>query len=98
MVRPEAENVARLYPDGFSPAAPVIRMLTEVPLASAIWEATVRCQISSYRRYSSASSTLWSWPGVANDSPAGRMASCASCEFLTLRVYCRGVGETYSLP
>ncbi|CAB4917782.1 unannotated protein [freshwater metagenome] len=26
------------------------------------------------------------------------MASCASCAFLTLRVYCRGVGCTYSGP
>lgn len=31
-------------------------------------------------------------------SPEGRIASCASCAFFTLRVYWRGDGETYSLP
>ena len=30
-----------------SDSVPVIRKLSVVPLASAIWEATVRCQISS---------------------------------------------------
>jgi hypothetical protein len=35
---------------------------------------------------------------VANESPAGRIASCASWAFFTLRVYWRGVGCTYSSP
>ncbi|CFE41281.1 Uncharacterised protein [Mycobacterium tuberculosis] len=36
--------------------------------------------------------------GVANVSPAGRIASCASWAFFTLRVYWRGAGATYSSP
>lgn len=38
------------------------------------------------------------WPGVRNVSPDGRIASCASCAFFTLRVYCRGEAGTYSGP
>ena len=43
MVRPDEANVTA------SPVAavPAMRTLTVVPRASAIWEATVRCQISS---------------------------------------------------
>jgi hypothetical protein len=43
IVRPDAANVTS------SPVAalPLMRTLTVVPRASAIWEATVRCQISS---------------------------------------------------
>ncbi|SHU64697.1 Uncharacterised protein [Mycobacteroides abscessus subsp. abscessus] len=94
MVRPLAVNTT------CSPevAVPASRRLSVVPRASAICEATVRCQISSYKRNSSLSSDECNWPGVLKVSPAGRMASCASCAFFTLRVYCRGEGCTYSFP
>jgi len=82
MVRPDVVNTTA------SPAedSPAIRTDTVVPTASAICEASVRCQISSYRRNSSDESWFATWPGVRNVSPAGRIASCASCAFLTLRV------------
>jgi hypothetical protein len=43
MVRPEAAKVHSPVPA----ATPVIRTLMVFPRASAIWEATVRCQTSS---------------------------------------------------
>jgi len=81
MTLPVAPNSAR------SPAldVPATRTDTDSPVASFIWEATVRCQISSYRRRSS--EDRWSRAtraGVRKLSPAGRMASCASWAFLTL--------------
>jgi hypothetical protein len=90
IVRPDAANVTS------SPVAavPAIRTVTVVPRASAICEATVLCQINSYSRKSSPSTSRAICPGVRNVSPDGRIASCASCAFLTLRVYCRGVGGT----
>ena len=81
MILPLAPNSAR------SPAVevPATRTETDSPVASFICEATVRCQISSYRRRSSEdSSVLATWAGVRKLSPAGRMASCASWAFLTL--------------
>ncbi len=50
--------------------------VTRCSLASAICEATVRIQISSYRRNSSPRRPVWA--GVRKLSPAGRIASCAS--------------------
>ncbi len=94
IVRPDAAKVQRSPEE----AVPAIRRLSVVPLASAICDATVRCQISSYRRNSSASSCPATWPGVRKVSPAGRIASCASWAFLTLRVYWRGVGWTKLSP
>ena len=35
---------------------------------------------------------------MRNESPAGRIASCASCAFFTLLVYTRGESGTYSAP
>ena len=64
---------------------PLIRTDTVVPTASAICEARVRCQISSYRRNSSAESWPANDPGVRNVSPDGRIASWASWAFFTLR-------------
>ena len=54
--------------------------------ASAIWEATVRFQIRSYSASSSGFTCEATWPGVRKESPAGRIASCASCAFFTLRL------------
>ena len=81
MVRPVAENSTS------SPVVdrPLMVTFMDVPLASAIWQATVRFQMRSYSLNSSASSWPASWPGVAKFSPAGRMASWASWEFFTLR-------------
>ena len=78
---PDAPNSA------FSPDddVPAMRSDTVWPAASFICDAIVRIQISSY----SASSSRFSSPctsfGVRNASPAGRIASCASCAFFTLR-------------
>jgi hypothetical protein len=71
---PEAANTAVPW----SSVSAEIRTLVRRPVAFFIWEARVRFQISSYRRYSSsprAPLTLW---GVRNASPAGRIASWAS--------------------
>ena len=69
------------------PSAPVavISSVVRSSLASAIWEATVRFQISSYRRASSggSDSDCGRWP-----KSVGRIASCASWAFLTLVWYC----------
>ena len=79
MVRPVVENSA------FSPVddVPAMRTVSDWPRASVICEATVRCQISSYSRSSSPPSSRASSPGVRHESPAGRIASCASWAFLT---------------
>ena len=70
-----------------SPAdeVPAMRSDTVWPAASFICEAIVRIQISSYSASSSRFSSPASCFGVRNASPAGRIASCASCAFLTLR-------------
>ncbi len=94
IVLPDAPNSAT-SPD---PAVPDSRSDTVWPRASAICEAMVRRQISSYSRNSSRPSSPATSPGVRKVSPAGRTASCASCAFFTLRVYCRGVSGTYSGP
>ena len=80
---PEAANSAS------SPAdeRPLTRTETDSPVASFIWEATVRFQISSYRRSSSPDSPARAaCGGVRKRSPAGRIASCASWAFFTLLV------------
>ena len=61
----------------------MIRTVIVWPSASFICEAMVRIQISSYSRNWSPVSLVWA--GVWNVSPAGRIASCASWAFLTLR-------------
>ena len=78
MTLPDAENSA------VSPAleSPVTRIVTEWPVASFIWQATVRFQISSYSRKSSPRRPVSA--GVRKLSPAGRTASCASWAFFTL--------------
>ena len=80
MTLPVAPNSARSLPV----EVPATRTETDSPVASFICEATVRCQISSYRRRSSEDSSERTWFGVRKLSPAGRMASCASCAFFTL--------------
>ncbi len=81
MTVPDAPNSA------FSPAdeSPAIRSETVWPFASAICEATVLIQISSYRRCSSRVSSRTTSCGVRKTSPDGRTASCASCAFFTFR-------------
>ena len=80
MTLPDAPNSA------FSPALdrPATRTDTDSPVASFICEATVRFHTSSYRRNSSPDRPVWA--GVRNRSPAGRIASCASCALFTLLV------------
>ena len=81
MTLPVAPNSAR----SLLVEVPATRTETDSPVASFICEATVRCQISSYRRRSSEESrSPATWRGVRKLSPAGRMASCASCAFFTL--------------
>ena len=48
--------------------------------AAAIWDASVRRQMRSYRRHAAASSARSSEPGARAGS-VGRIASCASCAF-----------------
>ena len=68
------------------------------PRASAICEATVRFQISSYSRNWSPDSSRATCAGVRNESPAGRMASCASWAPLLLEAYNRAAAGTNSGP
>ena len=85
ITRPLAENSAS-WPWA-SPSGTIVvrRICALVPVASVIWEATVRFQISSYRRSSSPDRACAACSGVRKDSPDGRMAPCASWSFLTLR-------------
>ena len=86
MTLPLAENSASRAGAPSAPAdAPTSRTWALVPVASVIWEATVRFQIMSYSRNSSPDSDRDASSGVRNDSPAGRMASWASWAFFTLR-------------
>ena len=94
MTVPEAENRTSVPSDAVAPR----RTDAVCPRASAICEATVRFQISSYSRNWSPDSSLATWAGVRKWSPAGRMASCASCAPLALLVYTRGASGTYSGP
>ena len=66
--------------------------------ALTICDATVRFQIKSYSANSSPTSSPAISAGERNESPEGRIASCASCAFFTLRSYSRGLSGTYSLP
>ena len=85
MTRPEAPNVHSLA--GWAPSArasATMRMEMVRPTASSICDATVRFQMRSYSDSSSLRSSPFTWSGVRNVSPAGRMASWASCAFLIL--------------
>ena len=81
-------------PEAVNSAVPAIgsgrrAMVTDAvePLASAIWEATVRFQIRSYSLKSLPRSTLCELGrACGTSSPDGRIASCASCAFLLLLV------------
>ena len=78
---PDAPNSA------FSPDddVPAMRSETVCPFASFICDAIVRIQISSYSAFSSRFNSRATSFGMRNVSPAGRIASCASCAFFTLR-------------
>ena len=71
--------------------------MTVVPVASAICDANVRCQIKRYSErswpFSSDASCCGERKGVV-----GRMASWASWAFLTLESYCFGCGDRYGCP
>jgi hypothetical protein len=93
MTVPDAANTASRSrsPSGDPEAAGVERRAvaarrTEAvdPRESAICEATVRFQISSYSRNWSPDSSRATWAGVRKWSPAGRMASWASWALLDL--------------
>ncbi len=95
MVRPLAWNVT------FSPWVDVAarRKVTRRMRASAICDATVRFQMRSYRRRSSAPrSSCATSSTVRMASPAGRIASWASCAFFTLERYSRGWSGRYASP
>ena len=59
------------------------RTVTVSPVASVICEAIVRFQISSYTSASARLTSRATCSGERKESPAGRMASCASWAFLT---------------
>ncbi len=64
MVVPEAANAqSRISPVVRSVAGAAMRTLTVTPVASAIWEARVRCQISRYRASSWLFSSAPTWFG-----------------------------------
>ncbi len=77
MIVPDALNSTAWWAADSAP----IFTVDVVPLASFIWLATVRFQISSYMRNSSPRSSDWTLAGVRKRSPDGRIASCASCAF-----------------
>ena len=90
---PDAENSASVP----SAAAAPRRTVTVVPVASAICDANVRCQI---RRYSERS---WLFSSDANccgerSGVVGRIASWASWAFFTFEAYCFGCGDRYCGP
>ena len=60
--------------------APSFRV-TVSPVQSVICDATTRCQISSYARASDWGTSWATSAGSRNVSPAGRIASWASCAF-----------------
>ncbi len=82
MTVPDAENRTSVPSDAVAPR----RTDAVCPRASAICEATVRFQISSYNRNWSPDSSRATWAGVRKWSPAGRIASCASWAPLALPV------------
>lgn len=94
MVRPDAPNVQRpvsvISPvvasviDSRCGSVAPMRTVTVSPTASFICEASVRLQISSYSRKASPLNPVSA--GAAKCSPAGRIASCASCAFFTFEV------------
>ena len=94
MTVPDAENRTSVPSDAVAPR----RTEAVCPRASAICEATVRFQISSYRRNWSPESSLATCAGVRKWSPAGRMASWASWAPFALLAYTRGASGMYSAP
>jgi len=79
MTVPDAENTASTFvPSARVPSTPRRTDAVE-PRASPICEATVRFQMSSYSLNWSPDSSPATCAGVRNESPAGRMASWASC-------------------
>src|SRR5665647_800210 len=99
---PLAENSASTPEAGACADSPVgpAAMVTDAvePVASAIWEATVRFQIRSYSLKSLPRRVEASEAGVRKVSPDGRIASCASCAFLLFPLYRRGLSGTVSGP
>ena len=79
-------------PDAVNSAVPASAVVPAIvtdavePRASAICDATVRFQMRSYSLKSLPRSTVLSSAGVLKTSPAGRIASWASCAFLLLPV------------
>ena len=82
---PLAATVARA-PTAEAPAAmsPDSRRRTVSPVASVIWEATVRRHTISYTSASDFGNSRRTSSGWRNRSPAGRMASWASWALRTL--------------
>src|SRR5680860_580992 len=78
MIVPDAENSTAWW---LALVAPM-RTVEVVPVASAIWEATVRFQIISYRRNSSPRSSDRTLVGVRKVSPDGRLASWISVDVM----------------
>ena len=97
MTVPDAENTVSTGPSGVVAVA-ARRTDAVCPRASAICEATVRFQISSYSLNWSPDSSRATWAGVRKWSPAGRMASWASCAPFAFDAYTRGLSGTYSDP
>ena len=90
MTVPDAWNTAS---PSVGPAGADKRTVAVEPVASAIWQASVRCQISVYRRSWSPGSLEASSSGSWKREPAGRIHSWASCAPAVLVAYCLGSAE-----
>ena len=91
---PDAWNIA----SPSSPAGADRRTVAVEPVASAIWEASVRCQISVYSFSWSAGTLPESSAGSWNRAPAGRMHSWASCALAVFVTYCLGPSDRNDFP
>ncbi len=95
MTVPDAWNTAS---PSVGPAGADRRTVAVEPVASAIWQASVRCQISVYRRSWSPGSLEASSSGSWKREPAGRIHSWASCAPAVLVAYCLGSAERNLSP
>ena len=74
------------------------RTVAVEPVASAIWQASVRCQIRVYSLSWSAGTLVAISAGSRKCAPAGRIHSWASCAPAVFVAYCLGASDKYFSP
>ena len=89
MTVPEAWNMA----SPFDSVDADSRTVAVEPVASAIWQASVRCQISVYSLSWSAGTLLAISAGSRNFAPAGLMHPWAPCGAAVFVAYCFGASD-----